>query len=136
MTVVQLDAVFWGLGGRELLHRGEVKAVYWAGDAAYTTVVGKDVVTPSRVVVEIVDGEAAAELTLLPTDGSCCVRWTVTHNGTVLFGPVFTTIPDVPTVTFGDLPVVDPATFAPTDPTPTLLQTIAQIVQDATYDRF
>lgn len=118
MTSINLRGLETLLGAPGPISRGLVEATYWAGNAPVTVVTGADVVFPPPIRVDIVDGVPVESLDLVPTGGVCCVRWLVrSFNG----GPRvirFTSVPDDGPVDFGDLPIVDPATFLPLDPVP------------------
>lgn len=134
MTQVVLQAVATSLGGHEPILHGAVTATYWAGSGPYISVVGDEVRFPAPITVAIMDGAPAAVLDMVPTEGLCCVRWDVldkVHGGRYR---VFTSIPDTTSVDFGDLPIVDPTSFAPVDVTPTLIQTIDSRVGEAVPD--
>lgn len=128
MTLVNLSAVETILGGYGPIDTGSVSATYWAGRRPYKTVVDDEVRFPSEILVKITDGETLP-LEMLPTRGVCCVRWLIRDLRSGMSLLRYTEIPDVGTVDFGDLTVVDPATFAPVDPTPTLLDTIDRQVE-------
>lgn len=124
MTLVNLTAEETVLGGFAAVASGVVTATYWAGQVPYTTVEGSDVRFPSKITVQIRDGQPVEPVEMVPTRGVCCVRWKVSDLRSGRSLSRYTEIPDAESVDFGDLPVVDPATFAPVVPTPTLLETI------------
>lgn len=124
MTVVNLAGLERLLGTPGPIAAGEVRAEYWAGGGPLVAVDGASVVFPTPIVVAIVAGAPETPLDMEPTNGVCCVRWVIaTENGSSYLER-FTSIPSSGPVDFGDLPEVDPATFAPVDPTPTLVRTI------------
>lgn len=113
MTVIALQGLETQLGADGEITGAIVQAQYWAGTAPYIAVDGADVVFPSPITVQIVDGDPASPIDLMPTDAACCVRWDVWYG--VHHLTRYTTIPAVGPVEFGDLVDVDPATFVPTD---------------------
>lgn len=124
MTLVNLTAEETVLGGFAAVSSGVVTATYWAGQVPYTTVQGADVRFPAKITVQIRDGQPVEPVELVPTRGMCCVRWKISDLRSGRSLSRYTEIPDAGPVDFGDLPVVDPATYQPADPTPTLLETI------------
>jgi hypothetical protein len=127
---VNISAVQTMLGTPGPVVSGKVSVDYWAGSKPYIGVEGAAVTFPSTITVQIVDGELAEPLDLVPTGGVCCVRVVIRAAGKYLSR--FVEIPDTGPVDFGDMPEVDPVAFAPVTPTTTLLQQI----QDALRDRF
>jgi hypothetical protein len=122
------------LGGNQPIARGEVIAEFWAGDRPFQNVTGAQVVFPQAIIVQIVDGVPEQEIDLMPTAGVCCVRWRIRGAGSTV--ERFTEIPATGPVDFGALTVVDPHLYSPVDPTPSLLDYITQVAQNATADRF
>lgn len=124
MTVVQLTALETVLGAAEPISRGDVTITYWAGIRPFVNVVGSEVTFPAPIRVPIVDGAPVGTIDLVPTGGVCCVRWDVrSFNGRLALPPRYTSIPANGPVDFGDLSVVDPATFAPADD-PSIIDTL------------
>lgn len=122
MTVINITGLEQVLGAPGPVAAGVIRAQHWAGIRPYIGVAGAEVTFPKPVVVRIVDGDPEEPVDISPTVDVCCVKWTINADG---FRVVrYTTIPDDGPVDFGDLDVVDPATFAPAAVTPTLQATI------------
>lgn len=132
MTVVNLTALETLLGGPGPVGRGHASFTYWAGSRPFVNVAGAQVIFPSTIVVDIVDGAPVVDIDLPPTGGVCCVRARVARVGSAGVVDRFVTVPDAGPVDFADLPVVDPELFAPVVVTPTLVETI----QSVAWDRF
>lgn len=125
MTVVNLVGLETLLGVSGPIDAALVQMTYWAGTGAFTGVDDEDVTFPPSMRVEIVNGDPVVELSLVPTTAECCLRWEIWTPGHQHVLLRYTSIPaSGPPVDFGDLPVVDPASFVPVSPTPTLIQTI------------
>lgn len=142
MTVVNLTALETLLDAPGDIERGYVDATYWAGPGPYIGVDGDDVTFSPTIRVAITDGAPVVPLDMVPTAGLCCVKWRIgsLNGGFVLTR--FTSIPDTGPVDFGDLPVVNPHTFAPAS-NPTIVDTIRtelldghrlEVVTQAEYD--
>lgn len=135
MPVVEITNLETILGAPGPISRGHVQVVYWAGTGPYVAVSGGDVIFPAPIVVEIVDGALVAVLDLVPTNDACCVRIEVWSYDTNQRIRVFRAIPASGPVDFGDLVAVDPTSFAPVVPTPTLIETIdARIANHGSTD--
>lgn len=127
MTVVDLSALQATLGAPTPITRGQVTVEYLVASDLLVTVDGPEVTFHPGVTVQIVDGAPVTVVDLPPTGGVSCVRWRIlSYVGGNSFTR-FTSIPDTGPVDFGDLPVVDPMSFGPIDPTPTLLDTIRSV---------
>ncbi len=126
MTVILLEALETILGGTGPVN-GTVTARYWAGTGPVIRVEGEKVIFPGTVRVRICDGEPVQILDLPATDGTVCVQWVIESEGRRFRR--YTTVPDTGPVPFGGLPVVDPASFIPVDPTPTLVELIDQRIE-------
>lgn len=130
MTLVNLTGLETMLGGPGVLQSGEASATYWAGNAPFVQVAGAEVIFPTQIRSRITDGAPVDVLDMVPTRGVSCVRWLIRSFTSGAFLERFTEIPDVPSVEFGALARVDPATFAPADQTPTLAETIHQQIAE------
>lgn len=69
-------------------------------------------------------------LPLDETDGTFCYRFVVETPATLEEIVHFATLAPGVTINFRDLPLVDPYSFAPVDATPTLIETIEQVIAD------
>lgn len=133
MTLVNLTALETLLDAPGPIERGVVAATYWAGNGPFLDVEGAAVTFPRPIRVGIVDGAPESSLEMTPTGGVCCVRWQIGSATDPTSLTRFTTIPDTGPVDFGDLPTVNPLTFAPTAE-PTLLEAIGAAVAPAVQD--
>lgn len=133
MTLVNLTALSTMLGEPGLVGEGYLRLTYWAGNAPYIDVDGDSVTFPAPIELAIADGATESALDVAPTGGVCCVRWDIRANQGGLLTR-YTTIPDTGPVDFGNLPTVDPATFAPAE-SPSVLDYISQFIQDNYFDR-
>lgn len=129
-TTVDLTAALTALGGDDPVRSGRVEVTYWAAGGPFVDVTGPQVTFSPPISVRVIDGAPEAPLQLASTGGDRCVRWDVYDHvsGRALLG-VFTAIPDVEAVAFGDLPRVDPSTFEPVESSPSLLELIVQVVR-------
>lgn len=136
MRTVNIRALLTALGGDVPVDRATVTMQYWAGSGPFVRVQGADITFPPVMVVHLVEGDPEETVQLEETGDVCCVRFTARY-GRFSMPDRFKAIPaGTGAVDFDDLPDVDPATFAPATPTPTLLQTIQAAITDATFDRF
>lgn len=135
MTLINLTSLQTALDAPEPILNGAIAVTYWAGSGPFVNIDGASVTFPSPIRVAITNGVPAAPIELTPTGGVCCVRWQIASATEPIAVTRFTEIPDTGPVDFGDLPAVNPLTFSPvTDPT--LLESLAQLIHDATYDKF
>lgn len=134
MTVVNLTVDETALGG-PVGANGRVTVEYVAGPRGYVAVDGDRVVLPKPVTVRFTAGVLAAPLDLEPTRGVCAARVVIRPDSGQSFRRVVE-IPDEGPVDFGALVDVNPGSFEPTDPTPTLGALIDQRIHDLTYDRY
>lgn len=135
MRQVLLTALETELGGPGSLAAGAATFEYWAGDRPFVAVDSETVTLPKAITVAIVDGAAVDDLQLEETT-DCCVRTVIRSEVTGSYLVRFVEIPaGTDPIPFGDLPVVDPATFAPADVTPTLQQTIESVARELFWDR-
>lgn len=108
---------------------GRLKATFWAGNRPASVAVDGSVVSSETFETLFVNGKAIRPIILPPTDVDKCVKWEISF-GTQSSIVRYTTIPDSSTpVEFGELVIVDPNTYLPADLTPTLVQTITNIVE-------
>ncbi len=108
---------------------GRVKATYWAGNRAASTVDGSSVVASETFETMFVNGKAIRPINLEPTDSTKCVKWEISFGSQARLVR-YTTIPNSNTpVEFNDLVIVDPDTYLPVSTTPTLVDTITNIVR-------
>lgn len=126
MTVVSLVALHTVLGTPEPIAACTVTITYWADREPFVNVDGDEVTFPSPIVVLVEDGAPTGAVDLKPTESHCCVQWAFKY-GSQSFTR-YTSIPSSGPVAFGDLPVVDPATFATASPTATQLETIKALL--------
>lgn len=121
MTTVLLDAE--DILGANV--SGSIEVRPWAGDKAYTVYDGEQVILGVPAVRRLNRG-AAISIEIEPTDGTYCVRWRIMPDSRQGSVTRYTTIPDVESVGFGDLPDVDPATFLPVVDVPSAQEVLAQ----------
>lgn len=110
INLTGLGLVFGGREGRQV----RVTAQFWAGRGAYRAAEGEAAVFSPVNTMDIAPGETAS-IELEATGANKCVRWTVRDVATGQQLSLFTAIPTVGPVDFGDLTTVDPETFEPTD---------------------
>lgn len=113
MTLVNVNALVSALGGPDPAG-GTVTATYWAGWKAAVLVDGDEIIFPKPMTTAIVSGQPVEPLELDPTLGFACVKWEFRITGAKPY-VVYTTIPALPTVDFGELPLVDHMTFEPNE---------------------
>lgn len=130
MTIINITSLSTLLGGATPIDEGAHVIDYWAGDDPYIRVDGDEVIFPEQITVRVVDGEPVEPIELEPTGGECCVRWIVRSYGRSPDLVRFVAIPNVPEIDFEQLADVDPASFVPVEQTPTLVDTILQVLGD------
>ena len=109
---------------------GRIKATYWAGNRPAFTTDGGTVVGSETFETMVVNGKAIRPINLEPTNNTKCVKWEISF-GSQSNIVKYTTIPNSSTpVEFEDLQEVNPETYLPVIVTPTLAETISDIVHD------
>lgn len=121
MTTVLLDAE--DILGANV--SGSIEVRPWAGDKAFTVYDGEQVILGTPATRRLNRGAAIA-IEIEPTDGTYCVRWRIMPDSRQGSVTRYTTIPDVESVGFGDLPDVDPDTFLPVVDVPSAQEVLAE----------
>lgn len=129
MTLVNIALLATKLGGAGPVN-GTLTATYWAGYSPAVQVEDENVILPDPIKVTITNGVPASPINMDPTFGLACVQWIFDTDASEPY-VAYTSIPDVASVDFGDLPLVDKFSYVPATVTSTPVEaTQAYIVQE------